>query len=299
MKLIDQTHKIGWIGTGIMGRSMAGHLLKSDFKVMVYNRTKEKALPLLELGAELAESPYLLAEKVDVVCTMVSFPKDVETVILGEEGVLKNLAAGKLIIDFTTSRPSLAKTIYEQAKAKGVYSLDAPVSGGDVGARNATLSIMVGGDEPVYESAMPIFKVLGKTIIYQGAAGAGQHTKMVNQILIAGTMMGLAEALVYAKKSGLNATKVLESVKQGAAASWSLSNLVPRVLHGNFEPGFMVEHFVKDLEIALSEADAMGLKMPALALAKELYLELKEQGSGKLGTQALCLMLAKMNGMTF
>jgi 3-hydroxyisobutyrate dehydrogenase len=290
-----QFKKIGWIGTGIMGGAMASHIIKRGYSLIVHNRTRQKATPLMELGAEWAESPAALAEQADVVCIMVSFPKDVEEVVLGKNGVLTTLERGKLMIDFTTSSPSLAKRIYMKAKEKGIHSLDAPVSGGDIGAKNATLSIMVGGDDAAFKKALPLLKVLGKTIVHQGAAGAGQHAKMVNQILLAGTMMGLCEALIYADLSGLNSKKVLESVQQGAAASWSLSNLAPRILAGDFKPGFMVEHFAKDLGIALYEAKLMKMELTSLMLAEKLYSVLTSKDFGKFGIQALILLIAMIN----
>src|SRR5438093_2187728 len=287
--------RTGWIGTGVMGRWMCQHLINKGYAATVYNRSRDKAQPLLDAGAALAESPRAVAERSDVVFAIVGFPKDVREVFLGTQGALAGSRPGMALVDMTTSEPSLAREIYEAARAKGVESIDAPVSGGDVGARNAALSIMVGGDAATVERVRPLFELLGKTIVHQGPAGAGQHTKMVNQILIATGMIGICEALLYAYRAGLDIETVLESVSGGAAGSWSLSNYVPRILKGDFEPGFFVEHFLKDMEIALEEARRMNLALPGLALAHELYLALRAQGSGRKGTQALILALARLS----
>jgi 3-hydroxyisobutyrate dehydrogenase len=289
--------KIGWIGTGVMGRAMAGHLLAAGHELALYSRTRGKADNLLARGARWADSPRQAAEGADLVGVMVGFPNDVEQVILGPAGALDAMRPGAMLIDFTTSRPSLAVRIAEAATARGVMALDAPVSGGDIGAREARLSIMVGGATDAFTKAQPVLQILGKTIVHQGPAGYGQHTKMVNQILIAATMMGVCEGLLYARKAGLDPQNVLASVGGGAAASWSLSNLYPRILKGDLQPGFYVEHFVKDLQIALDEAGRMNLNLPGLALAKQLYEALKADGGGKLGTQALIQLLEKINGI--
>lgn len=286
---------LGWIGTGIMGRSMAGHLLKAGYPLSVFNRTKSKADDLLDRGALWCDSPREVAQRSKIVFVMVGYPADVRETILGVNGVLAGLEPGGIVVDMTTSSPSLAQEIEKECLKKNVISLDAPVSGGDIGAKNATLSIMVGGDQQAFEQLMPLWNILGKTVVYQGVAGSGQHTKMVNQILIAGNMMGMCEALMYARKSGLDPVTVLESVSGGAAGSWSLSNLGPRILAGDFAPGFMVEHFVKDLGIALDEARRMNLALPGLALAEQLYSALQTQGHGRSGTQALMLHLAEQN----
>lgn len=278
---------IGFIGTGVMGKSMAGHLLKAGYSLIVFSRTKEKALDLLEKGAHWAETPKNVAEQADVIFTMVGYPADVEEVYLGEAGLIQNAKQGSYLIDMTTSSPSLAEQIYEQAKERGIYALDAPVSGGDVGARDATLSIMVGGDKAAFEAVQPILDCLGSNIIYQGKAGAGQHTKMCNQIAIASNMIGVCEAIIYAEKSGLDPDTVLKSISTGAAGSWSLSNLAPRMLAGNFEPGFYIKHFIKDMKIALAEAEQMGMEAPGLALATSLYNQLAHKGEENSGTQAL------------
>ena len=290
-----ETTALGWIGTGVMGASMCGHLLAAGYRVTVNSRTRARAEPLLEAGAAWADSPAAVAAAADVVFTMVGFPADVREVVLGPEGVLAGPREGSVLVDTTTSEPSLAREIEQAARAKGIASLDAPVSGGDVGARNATLSIMVGGDEATLDSVRPLLEVLGKTIVHQGPAGAGQHTKMVNRILIAGGMIGVCEALLYAYRAGLDLETVLESVSGGAAGSWSLSNYAPRMLKGDFAPGFFVEHFLKDMEIALDEARRLNLSLPGLALAHELYLALRAQGGGRNGTQALILALARLS----
>ncbi|OAI53143.1 oxidoreductase [Planctomyces sp. SCGC AG-212-M04] len=288
---------VGWIGTGVMGHSMVGHLMKAGFKATVYNRSKDKAAELLKQGAAWGETPKAVAEKSDVVFAIVGFPKDVREVFLGEQGALAGAKAGTVLVDMTTSEPSLAVEIYDTAKKKGVHAVDAPVSGGDVGAKNAALSIMIGGDKEVVEALQPCWQAMGKTIVHQGPAGAGQHTKMVNQILISTTMIGLCEALLYGYKSGLDLETVFKSVSTGAAGSKSLDNLGPRILANNFDPGFYVEHFIKDMGIALAEAKKMKLSLPGLALAEQLYLSVQAKGWGRNGTHALMLALAEMSGI--
>ena len=264
--------KIGWIGTGVMGQSMCRHLMESGFGMTVFTRTKSKAQPLLDTGASWADSPKQVAESSDIVFSIVGFPQDVREVHLGTEGTLAGSKSGNVLVDMTTSKPSLAVEIAEAASAKGVTSIDAPVSGGDVGAQNGTLSIMIGGDAETIDALGPCWQAMGKTVVRQGGPGAGQHTKMVNQTLIATGMIGVCEALLYAYKSGLDLETVLQSVSGGAAGSWSLSNLAPRVIANNFEPGFYVEHFIKDMGIAIEEANRMGLSLPGLAMAHQLYL---------------------------
>src|ERR1051326_7271369 len=288
--------RVGWIGTGVMGLSMCRHIIDKGFTTTVYNRTRDHARPLIDAGATWADSPRAVAERSDVVFAIVGFPRDVREVFLGSKGALSGSKAGVVLVDMTTSEPSLAQEIYQEARAKDVYSVDAPVSGGDVGAKNATLSIMVGGDAAVIEAVKPLLECLGKTIVHQGPAGAGQHTKMVNQILIASNMIGVCEALLYARKAGLDPTTVLQSVGSGAAGSWSLNNLGPRIIARNFEPGFFVEHFIKDMGIALDEAKRLGLCLPGLALAEQLYLAVQAQGYGKKGTHALMLALEQVAG---
>lgn len=278
---------IGFVGTGVMGKSMAGHLLKAGYPLVVYTRTKEKASELIENGAEWAETPLEVAKKANVIITIVGYPADVEEVYLGENGIITNGRENTYVIDMTTSTPTLAKKIYEEAGKKGMHAIDAPVSGGDIGARDAKLSIMAGGDRDAFLAVEPIFNLLGTNIVYQGKAGAGQHTKMCNQIAIASNMIGVCEAVVYAEKAGLDPRTVLQSISSGAAGSWSLSNLAPRIIDGNFEPGFYIKHFIKDMNIALDEAEAMDMMTPGLALAKKMYAELSEKGEENSGTQAL------------
>ena len=297
MSITPGTTRIGWIGTGVMGASMCGHLVAKGFQVTLFTRSRDKAESLLEKGASWADSPRAVAEKSDVIFSIVGFPSDVRGVMLGEEGALSGSTEGNILVDMTTSEPSLAVEIYEAAREMGVHSVDAPVSGGDVGATNGTLSIMIGGDQEVVEALEPCWDAMGQTIVYQGAAGAGQHTKMVNQTLIATNMIGVCEALLYAHQVGLDLPTVMQSVGSGAAGSWSLNNLGPRIIDGNFDPGFFVEHFIKDMGIALDEANKMGLSLPGLALAKQLYLALQAQGHGRDGTHALQLALAGLSGV--
>jgi 3-hydroxyisobutyrate dehydrogenase len=296
-KAAPGTTRIGWVGTGVMGRWMCQHLLTKGYTATVYNRTKERAQALLDAGAAWADTPQEVAQRSDVVFAIVGFPKDVREVFLGSKGVLAGSRPGMALVDMTTSEPSLAREIHAAAKAKGVAGLDAPVSGGDVGARNAALSIMVGGDAGDIEALRPLLECMGKTIVHQGGPGAGQHTKMVNQILIASNMIGVCEALLYGWKAGLDLKTVLQSVGGGAAASWSLNNLGPRIMERNFEPGFFVEHFIKDMGIALDEAKRMNLALPGLALANQLYLAVQAQGWGRKGTHALMLALEQLSGV--
>ncbi|MCA9091004.1 MAG: NAD(P)-dependent oxidoreductase [Planctomycetaceae bacterium] len=280
-----------------MGRSMCGHLLAKGFETTVYTRSPEKAQDLISQGAKWAGSPREVAEQSDVIFGIVGFPSDVREVFIGENGALAGSKAGNILVDMTTSEPSLAVEIYEAAKAKGVHSVDAPVSGGDIGAKEARLSIMIGGDANVVESLQPCWEAMGKTIVHQGPAGSGQHTKMVNQILISTMMIGVCEALLYGYKAGLDLETVMKSVSTGAAGSWSLSNLGPRIMVNNFDPGFFVEHFIKDMGIALAESRKMGISMPGLALAEQLYQSVKAKGWGRNGTHALMLTLAEMSGI--
>jgi 3-hydroxyisobutyrate dehydrogenase len=278
---------VGFIGLGVMGNSMAKHILQAGYPLNVYTRTKEKADELIQLGANWKDSVSKLAIESDIIITMIGYPKDVEEVYVGDEGILQAAKQGTYVIDMTTSQPSLAKEIYEKAKGKQIFALDAPVSGGDIGAREARLAIMVGGDKEAFEACLPLFEVIGQNIVYQGEAGAGQHTKMCNQIVIASGMIGVCEALAYAQKSGLDPMTVLKSISTGAAGSWSLSNLAPRMLADDFEPGFFVKHFIKDMGIALEEASHMNLQTPGLELAHKLYEQLAETGEENSGTQAL------------
>ncbi len=289
--------RIGWIGTGVMGCSMCGHLINAGFAVTVFTRTLAKAEPLLAKGAAWAESPRAVAEAADVVFTIVGFPSDVRDVILGPQGVLAGCKPGNLVVDMTTSQPSLAVEIAAAAAAQGVVSIDAPVSGGDVGAREARLSIMIGGNAKAVTALAPCWQAMGKTIVRQGGPGTGQHAKMANQILIASGMIGVCEGLLYGYKAGLELTTLLQSVASGAAGSWSLSNLAPRIIDNDFDPGFFVEHFIKDMGIALQEAKRLKLSLPGLALAHQLYLSVTALGHGRDGTHALELALAAMSGI--
>ena len=270
-----------------MGRSMAGHLLSAGHPLNVFTRSKAKADPLVSQGAVWRNSIAEAAEESEIIITIVGFPADVESVYLGDGGIVANAKAGSLLIDMTTSSPDLAVRIYDEARKKGSQSLDAPVSGGDIGAREARLSIMVGGDAEAFERAKPAFEKMGKNIVLQGRAGSGQHTKMCNQIAIASGMVAICEAMAYAKRSGLDPVTVLKSIESGAAGSWSLTNLAPRFLKGNFDPGFFVKHFIKDMRIALESAERMKLELPGLAQAKKLYEKLAAQGGENFGTQAL------------
>jgi 3-hydroxyisobutyrate dehydrogenase len=285
--LTPENTVIGFIGIGVMGKSMAGHLQKAGFPLVVYTRTKEKAADLLESGAEWANSPKEVAQKANVVFTIVGYPYDVEETYLGENGLIAYGKQGSYFIDMTTSSPSLAVKISTEAKKHQIHTIDAPVSGGDIGARDAKLSIMVGGEEEAFTDVLPLLQKLGTNIVYQGKAGSGQHTKMANQIAIASNMIGVTEAIIYAEKAGLNPDTVLKSITSGAAGSWSLSNLVPRMLKGDFDPGFYIKHFIKDMKIALDEAEQMGMEAPGLALSKSIYDQMAEKGEENNGTQAI------------
>ena len=288
---------IGFVGTGNMGASMCGHLQDAGYEMRIYNRTKSKAQGLIDKGATWCETPAEVARGADVVFTIVGFPPDVESVILGSDGVLSGMRAGAIVVDMTTSDPSLGRRIYTEAQTRNVGALDAPVSGGDVGAKNATLAIMVGGDRECFDAVLPLFKIMGKTISYIGPAGAGQHCKMVNQILISGTMVGMAEAFTYGLKAGLDMETVLGVVSTGAAGSAALSALGPRVLKGDFEPGFFIEHFIKDMAIAANEAGKMNLDLPGLTMTLQRYIEAAEKGMNRKGTQGLCKSVAEINGV--
>jgi len=289
--------RVGWIGTGVMGKYMCKHVQDASYKISVHNRTRSKAEELLAKGATWAQSPREVAKESDVTFTIVGYPKDVYDVYFGEYGILAGAKGNSIVVDMTTSQPSLAREIYQKAKEKGVYAVDAPVSGGDVGAREAKLSIMIGGDKDVVEYLHPLFQLMGKNITYMGPAGAGQHTKMCNQILVATTMIGVVETLLYGYKAGLDLDEVISAIGAGAAGCWSINNLGPRIVNRNFDPGFLVEHFVKDMGIALEEARRMSLALPGLALAHQLYVALIAQGKGKLGTHALALALEQLNNL--
>jgi 3-hydroxyisobutyrate dehydrogenase len=290
------TTRVGWIGTGVMGAAMCGHLLHRGYSIAVTTRTRARADALIADGATWADTPAEVAAVSDIVFTMVGFPVDVREVVLGTDGALSRARAGTVLVDMTTSDPTLAVEIAMAAAARGVHVLDAPVSGGDVGARNASLSIMVGGPSEVFEAVRPCFDVVGATVVRQGDHGTGQRTKMVNQILVANTMVAVCEALLYAYRAGLDVEQVFVSVASGAAGSWSLSNLGSRIVAGDFAPGFFVDHLVKDLGIALAEAERARLALPGLALAHQLYVALQAHGRGRDGTQSLVHALASLSG---
>ena len=281
-----------------MGAAMLARLQQEGYPCVVHTRTRQKAQPLLDAGAQWVGSPRAVAEQTDVTFTIVGFPADVREVYLGDAGLLKGAKAGNILVDMTTTEPRLAVEIYRQAQTQQVHTVDAPVSGGDVGAKNGVLSIMVGGDQAAVDAVMPLFDVMGKNIVHQGEAGSGQHTKMCNQITIASTMVGVCESLLYGHRAGLDLTTMLQSISGGAAACWTLDNLAPRIVQRNFDPGFYVEHFIKDMGIALQEANRMHLAMPGLALAKQLYEAVQAQGHGKLGTHALMLALERLSEVT-
>jgi len=284
---------VAFIGTGVMGASMAGHVMDAGYPLVVFNRTKARADALVERGARWADSAGEAASLADVVVTMVGYPADVEEVYLSEGGIIERARDGALLIDMTTSSPEVAIRVAEAAEWADLSSLDAPVSGGDVGAKNATLTIMVGGGEAAFERAEALFHVMGANVVLQGGPGAGQHTKMANQIAIAGSMLATVESITYAQRAGLDPRRVLASITAGSAASWSLANLAPRILDGDFAPGFFVKHFVKDMRIAVESAESMGLDLPGLATAKRLYEYLEANGGATLGTQALWLLYAE------
>ena len=286
--------KIGWIGTGLMGNPMAKHLINAGYKLNVFNRSRQKAEELIKMGATWLDTPADIAADSEVIVTMIGFPKDVEEVYFGEQGIFKKLKQGTILIDMTTTKPSLAVKISEEAANVGVEFIDAPVSGGQVGAINGTLSIMIGGKKEVVDAVIPLFEVFGKNTVYQGKAGAGQHTKMCNQVTIAGTMIGVCEGLIYGAKAGLDLNVMLAAISKGAAACWTLDILAPKIVNGDYSPGFSVDNLVKDLSIALEEAEAMQLSLPGLSLVKQLYMSLQEMGKGSLGTQSLYLVLEKM-----
>lgn len=297
LKITPKGTRIGWIGTGVMGSSMCMHLVEKGYQCTVYNRTKRKAKKLIDEGASWAKSPKDLAEASDVIITIVGFPKDVREVYFGKDGIFEAPLKGKMLIDMTTTEPSLSEEIYAESKKIGASSIDAPVSGGDIGAQNAALSIMVGGDKDTVNSVMPIFKLMGKNIVHQGKAGEGQHAKMCNQIMVTGLMIGMCETLLYGSKAGLNLETMLSSVSKGAASCWMLDNLAPRIVKRDFKAGFYVEHFIKDLGIALEEAKRMNISLPGLSLVNQLYIAAKAEGHGMKGTQALMLALERLSGI--
>ena len=289
--------KIGFIGLGVMGKSMAGHLMDAGHELYVYSRTKAKCGDIIEKGAHWCDTPKAVAENTDIVFTIVGFPKDVEEVYLGKNGLIEGTREGMIFCDMTTTKPSLDIQIGKELEKKDASMCDAPVSGGDSGARNATLSIMAGADKATFDALLPYFNIMGKSITHMGGLGAGQHTKMANQIVIAGTMCGVSEALVYGARAGLDTEKMVQTISKGAAGCWTLDNLAPRVLRDDLAPGFMVDHFIKDMGIALEEAEKMELVLPSLALTKQLYLSLKANGMGRNGTQALVKAIEQLSGM--
>lgn len=295
---LPEKETLGWIGVGVMGLSMARRLMDAGHPLVVNSRTKAKASALLEAGAFWADSPAEVASKTRTLFTMVGYPSDVEAIFLEGKSIVQSLLPDSLVIDMTTTKPSLAQKIAAVIEENGSFFLDAPVSGGDVGAREGTLSIMVGGAETAFQRARPFFSILGKNIIHQGSPGAGQHTKMCNQIVIAGTMIGVCESLLYAKKAGLNLEAMLSSISKGAAGCWTLDHLAPRIMKRNFDPGFFIDHFIKDMSIALEESAKFGISLPGLALVHQLYLAVKAQGHGKSGTQALMLGLEKLSSVS-
>ena len=297
VKVSPKKTTIGWIGAGVMGTPMCLHLMKKGYRVVVYNRTKRKAKLLIDKGAEWVKSPGAVAEKADVVFTILGFPKDVRQVYFEQNGIFEGLRKDSMLVDMTTTEPSLSEEIYKEAKLRGASSIDAPVSGGDVGAQSGTLSIMVGGDKKSVDAVMPLLKLMGKNIVYQGGAGKGQHTKMCNQIMVCGLMIGMCETLLYGYKSGLDLDTMLGSVSKGAAGSWMLDNLAPKVVKRDFRPGFYVEHFIKDMGIALEEAKRLDLSLPGLSLVHQLYIATKAQGHGRKGTQALLLALENISNV--
>ena len=297
-RVADPAHtRVGWIGTGVMGASMCRHLQAAHYRLTLYTRNRSKASAILAKGATWADSPRAVAEQTDILITMVGFPQDVRDVYFGDHGVLAGTGAGMVLVDMTTTEPSLAQEIALAAQSRGAWAVDAPVSGGDIGARNATLSIMLVGDPGAVQTIMPLLECLGKKIVHQGNSGAGQHTKLCNQIVIAGTMIGVCESLLYGHKAGLDLPRMLESIRGGAAACWTLDNLAPRILARNFDPGFFVEHFIKDMGIALEEARRRQLTLPGLTLAHQLYERVQALGHGRSGTHALMLALEALSNI--
>lgn len=279
--------KIGFIGVGIMGKSMVRNLMKSGFDVSIYTRTKSKAADVIEEGATWAESIKECVNGKDAIITIVGYPKDVEEIYFGEGGIIESAKPGTYLIDMTTNSPQLAIRIYEEAKAKGLLALDAPVTGGDIGARDGSLTIMAGGDEEAYNQCRPLFEAMGEHIVYEGKAGNGQHTKMANQIVIAGTISAVCEAMTYAKTTGLDIETMMNTIKKGSAASTQLNTVAPRILKDDYAPGFFIKHFIKDMRIAASEAKERGVELNILDQVLQMYESLEKEGAGDLGTQAL------------
>jgi 3-hydroxyisobutyrate dehydrogenase len=288
--MLERGSVVGFVGTGVMGAAMAGHLMDAGYRLRVHNRTRAKAEPLVARGAVWCDEAGSVADGAEAVVTIVGYPADVEQVYLGEDGLLEHADAGAFLVDMTTSTPSLAVRIAAAAFERGAHALDAPVSGGDVGARDAKLTIMVGGEPAAFAAVEPLMRVMGPNVVLQGGAGAGQHTKMANQIAIADTILGVCESLAYAEAAGLDPSRVLESIGAGSAGSWQLANYAPRMLGGDFAPGFYVKHFIKDMRIARDEADALGIALPGLTLALELFEELARRGGEGRGIHALYLL---------
>lgn len=280
-------NKIAFIGVGVMGKSMVRNLMKKGFEVSIYSRTKAKVLDIIDEGAIWCENIKECVMDKDAVITIVGYPKDVEEVYFGEDGIINNSNKGTYIIDMTTTSPKLSVKIYEEGKRRGLIALDAPVSGGDVGAKNGTLSIMVGGDKQAFENCKEIFEAMGTNIIYEGKAGCGQHTKMANQIALAGAIAGVCEAMTYAKNTGLDIQTMLDSISKGAAGSWQMDNMAPRMLKGDFDPGFFIKHYIKDMNIASEEAEEKDISLNVLESVLDMYKTLEREGLGDLGTQAL------------
>ncbi len=296
MEITKGKTRVGFIGLGVMGHHMAGHILSRGIELHVFTRTKSKAEPLIKRGAIWEDSVAGLARKSDLIISIVGFPEDVRQVYSGPAGILENASRGSIAMDMTTSDPELAAVLFETGRKKGVHVLDAPVSGGDLGAQNASLSIMVGGEEAVFKTVLPILEIMGKNIVYQGKAGAGQHTKMANQMAIAAGMLGVCEALAYVKQAGLDPETVLDSIGAGAAGSWSLNNLGPRILKGDFAPGFFIKHFIKDMDIASKSSKTLGLDTPGLDLALSMYRQAAQKGLADDGTQGLYKLYEDSDG---
>ena len=292
--MTQQQKSIGWIGTGVMGESMCSYVMKLAKETFVYNRTKSKAQTLLDKGAVWCESPQEVAQKADIIFSIIGYPKDVEEVYLGENGLINSAKTGNILVDMTTSSPTLAREIYNKAKEKGISVLDAPVTGGDIGAKNGTLVIMVGGDKKVFEEVKPYFDEMGSVVSFMGEAGLGQHTKLANQIGIAGSIIGTCEALLYAAKAGVDLEQFIETIRGGSAGSWQLTNMGPRIVQENFEPGFYIKHFIKDMKLALDECEKMNLKLRGLELVYSIYEKLKNTPQENLGIQGLYKVLQEM-----
>jgi 3-hydroxyisobutyrate dehydrogenase len=285
--MLNKTMKIGWIGTGVMGEPMCDHLIDAGHSVTVYTRSREKAKKLEQKGAAWCEVASDVAKQSDFIFTMVGSPAEVRDVYFSEHGILQGLRPGSIVVDMSTTAPSLSCEIASHARKIGAQAVDAPVSGGDIGAKDATLSIMAGGDVSAVDAVRPLFDCMGKSVVYMGSAGSGQHTKLCNQLVVAGTMIGVCESLIYANKSGLDCNQLIAAIRPGAAGCWVLDNLAPRIIESDDTPGFMVDHFIKDLGIAVKEAEVLELNLPGLKLAHRLYIETQKMGHGQSGTQAL------------